>query len=98
MGSITSDMTALNAGVLFDRVLNGRLTPAEKDKALEQLWECFGDITVDTDDNIDVDFLVWEKGTDRFDIWHWFDEEYSEGVAVLSGAADKGYNNENSEI
>lgn len=98
MGSITSDMTALNAGVLFDRVLNGRLTPAEKDKVLEQLWECFGDVTVDTDDNIDVDFLVWEKGTDRFDIWHWFDEEHSKGVAVLSGAADRGYSNENSKV
>ena len=98
MGSITSDMTALNAGVLFDRVLNGMLTSAEKDKALEQLWECFGDITVDTDDNIDVDFLVWEKGTDRFDIWHWFDEEHSKGVAVLSGAADREDNNENSKI
>lgn len=98
MSSITSDMTALNAGVLFDRVLNGRLTPAEKDKVLEQLWDSFGDVTVDTDDNIDVDFLVWEKGTDRFDIWHWFDEEHSKGVAVLSGAADREDNNESSKV
>lgn len=94
MNNIMSDMTALNAGVLFDKVLNGRLAPAEKDKVLEQLWECFGDITVDTDDNIDVDFLVWKKGTDRFDIWHWFDEEHSKGVAVLSGATDRGCNYE----
>ena len=98
MGSITSDMAALNAGVLFDRVLNGRLTPAEKDKALEQLWDSFGKVPVNDDDRIDEDFLVWEKGTDRFDIWHWFDEEHSKGVAVLSGAADREDNNENSKI
>jgi len=98
MGSITSDMTALNAGVLFDRVLNGRITPAEKDKVLEQLWDIFEKVSMNDDDSIDEDFLVWEKGTDRFDIWHWFDEEHSEGVAVLSGAADRRYSNENSKI
>ncbi len=98
MNNIMSDMTALNAGVLFDRVLTGGLTPAEKDKVLEQLWDSFGKVPINDDDSIDEDFLVWEKGTDRFDIWHWFDEEHSKGVAVLSGAADRGYSNENSKI
>lgn len=98
MGSITSDMTALNAGVLFDRVLNGRITPAEKDKVLEQLWDSFRKVPINDDDSIDEDFLVWEKGTDRFDIWHWFDEEYAKGLAALPGAADRGYSNENSKI
>ena len=98
MNNIMSDMTALTAGVLFDRVLNGGLTPAEKDKVLEQLWECFGDVPVNDNDGIDEDFLMWKKGTDRFDIWHWFDEEHSQGVAVLSGAADREGSNESGKI
>lgn len=98
MSSITSDMTALNAGVLFDRVLNGRLTPIEKDTVLEQLWDSFGDVPVNDNDGIDEDFLMWKKGTDRFDIWHWFDEEHSQGVAVLSGASYREDNNESGKI
>lgn len=28
-------------------------------------------------------------GTNRFDIWHWFDELYPEGVAKLTGQIGK---------
>ena len=31
---------------------------------------------------IEVDFYWWEKGTYRFDIWHWFDENLPNGLAV----------------
>jgi len=40
---------------------------------LEKLWDEFSDVPIDSDDSIDVDFYYWEKGTYRFDIWHWFD-------------------------
>ena len=83
MDSLTSDMTSLQDNILIDKILRGGMNRDEKDDALEQLWERFGNVSVTDADTIDEDFLVWKKGTDRFDIWHWFDEEHSRGVAVI---------------
>ena len=49
---------------------------------LEILWEEFGDLPINNDDEIEIDFYLWEKGTSRFDIWHWFDEKLPNGLAV----------------
>jgi len=51
------------------------------DKAVEKLWEKFADTPVNDQDEIETDFHIWKKGTNKFDIWHWFDEEYSKGLA-----------------
>ena len=51
---------------------------------LENLWEIFGDIPINDDDQIEEDFLGFEKGTNRFDVWHWFDERYPGGVIKLA--------------
>ncbi|MFN5849806.1 MAG: hypothetical protein ACK5UE_01465 [Chitinophagales bacterium] len=52
---------------------------------LEKMWEKFGDIPTNSDDEIDVDFYFWEKGTYRFvptlSGWHWFDEKLPNGIA-----------------
>ncbi len=53
------------------------------DEELVQLWLLFGDIPIDDDDNIEEEFLGFPAGTDRFDIWHWFDERYPGGVHTL---------------
>ena len=37
---------------------------------LKKMWSAFGDIPINSDDEIEVDFYWWEKGTYRFDIWH----------------------------
>lgn len=50
---------------------------------LEKLWEAFGDIGIDDDDNITEPFMDWPEGTNRFDIWHWFDAQYDGGVWAL---------------
>ena len=42
--------------------------------ALPELWAQFGDVPVNKDDEIEEDFLCFEKGTPKFDVWHWFDE------------------------
>lgn len=44
-------------------------------KKLEKLWEEFADVPIDKDECIDEKFYNWEKGTDRYEIWHWFDEK-----------------------
>jgi hypothetical protein len=46
------------------------------------LWEEFGDIPTNSDDEVEEDFYCWKKETDRFEIWHWFDEKLPNGVVV----------------
>lgn len=41
---------------------------------LIELWELFAEVPVNNNDEIEEDFLCFEAGTSRFDIWHWFDE------------------------
>jgi len=48
---------------------------------LEKMWSAFADIPINLDDEIESDFCWWEKGTYRFDIWHWFDEKLPNGIA-----------------
>lgn len=43
-------------------------------KHLKELWESFSEVPINDDDEIDEDFLNFEAGTSRFDVWHWFDE------------------------
>lgn len=53
------------------------------DKKLEFLWKEFGDILVDNDGGICNDFLGFERGTHWEEVWNWFDERHSKGVAYL---------------
>ena len=50
---------------------------------LKEAWNRF-DVPVDKDDNIEEDFevdgIVFKKGTDKFEVWHWFDEQFKEGL------------------
>ena len=41
---------------------------------LSELWEMFGDIPVNNDDEIEEDFLNFPARTSKIDVWHWFDE------------------------
>lgn len=59
------------------------MSSKKSDKELRQLWRDFGDTPIDDDDCIEEGFLDFETGTDRFEVWHWFDDEYSHGVARL---------------
>lgn len=53
------------------------------DAELEKLWELFGEIPIDDNDMIQEEFLGFPEGTDRIEIWQWFDERYSRGVVSL---------------
>lgn len=59
---------------------------------LEKAWIELGDIPVDEDERIELQFSVvvdaenfalFGVGTHREEIWHWFDEQYPHGVAYL---------------
>ena len=41
---------------------------------LIQLWEKLSEVEVDSDDNIETNFIRFPVGTSKFDVWHWFDE------------------------
>lgn len=46
-------------------------------------WRMLGDIPINDDDEIDEPFMGWPKGTNRFDIQHWFDEVNPGGIKDL---------------
>lgn len=56
----------------------------ERDRELEELWNQFGDTPMDPEtEKIEEPFVDFPAGTDREDIWHWFDLRHSRGVAYL---------------
>ena len=59
-------------------------TLAQRDKKLEQAWERFADVPMDPEtEKMEEGFLFFPAGTPREDIWHWFDERHSRGIAYL---------------
>lgn len=59
-------------------------------KNLKSCGSFFGEISIDDEDAILEEFLGFSEGTDRIEIWHWFDENYPEGVAVLMNGGRHG--------
>lgn len=54
------------------------------DVKVEKLWDEFTDVPMNPDTEcIEEDFYIWPKGTFREDIWHWFDNNHSQGVYYL---------------
>ena len=59
------------------------------DEVLEQLWQNFADVPMNPDtEKMEAWFLHFSAGTDREDIWKWFDQHHSKGVAYLLYDAD----------
>ena len=59
-------------------------TLEDRDRELEKLWEQLGDVPMNPDTEcIEEEFQGFPVGTTREDIWHWFDQRYSKGVAYL---------------
>lgn len=47
----------------------------------ERLWESLGNVPVNDEDELDEPFLDFPKGTDKFEIWHWFEDTFNLSVA-----------------
>ena len=53
----------------------------EYENTLDSLWEDLAYIPVDEDSiYIEEDFYIWQKGTEKEEIWHWFDSRLKEGI------------------
>lgn len=59
-------------------------TLSARDAALEEAWAKFSDVPMDPEtEKMEEGFMGWPAGTDREDIWRWFDQRHSKGVAYL---------------
>lgn len=62
------------------------LTANIKELAVNCLWGSLSSIEINTDDEIASDWLTFEAGTNRFDIWKWFETTFDMNVtSLLSG-------------
>lgn len=41
---------------------------------LKELWNRFSETPVNNEDEIETEFLRFDAGASKFDVWHWFDE------------------------
>lgn len=48
----------------------------------KELWSKLGDIPINDDEEIEETFLDFPAGTDKFDIWSWFEEQFNLSVAI----------------
>ena len=53
------------------------------DTELENLWNSLVDVPMNENEQLEDDWFIFPKGTDKEEIWHWFDEQYSKGVYYL---------------
>lgn len=71
-------------------------TLKERDKRLEQLWAEFADVPMDPEtEEMEEPFLHFLVGTNREEIWHWFDERHSKGVVYLLYGTEPKYSLKN---
>lgn len=77
--------------VIFDAL--GEIEPlADRDNELEELWTQFSDVPMGPDTEcIEEAFGEFPAGTNREDIWHWFDERHSKGIAYLMYGGTEDY-------
>ena len=63
---------------------------------LEQLWGEFADVPMNPEtEEMEEPFLHFPVGTNREEIWHWFDERHSKGVVYLLYGTEPKYSLKN---
>lgn len=74
-------------------------TLQDRDRQLESLWAKFADVPMDPETEcIEDHFLAWIPGTHREEIWHWFDQRHSKGVAYLLYGSAENYVTETKQL
>jgi len=58
-------------------------------ETIKEIWNELGNVPVNIDDEIEEDFYIkdkeitFEKGTDKFEIWHWIEDTYNIRIVDL---------------
>lgn len=68
---------------ILDNIDNIEFVVTENERTVTELWETLGDIPIDSDETIEEKFLHFPVGTDREDIWHWFEDTFNCSVVDL---------------
>ena len=54
------------------------------DSLLEDLWKTLTDVPMNPDtEDLEEDWFIFPKGTNREEIWYWFDEQHSKGIGWI---------------
>ena len=74
-------------------------SPEERDRHLESLWKELEDVPMNPKvETIEAPFYIFSAGTNREEIWRWFDQHYSSGVAYLLHSGVPAYDPENTPL
>lgn len=60
-----------------------------QDELVEKMWETLTDVNIDENECIEQNWFIFNAGTDREEIWYWFDEHHSKGVVWLMYDRDR---------
>lgn len=81
---------------LIERMEPNIATLQERDTELERLWAEFADVPMAPEtEEMEEPFLHFPAGTNREEIWHWFDERHSKGVVYLLYGTEPKYSLKN---
>ena len=71
--------------VIYDQNSKIVKTYVDTDGLIQDLWKSFPTYRLMTEKDLVLgqDWFIFEKGTEREDIWQWFDAYYSKGVVTL---------------
>ena len=72
--------------VIYDQNSHTVKTYMDTDNLIQDLWKSFSNVPFDDGEKdlvLGQDWFIFEKGTEREDIWQWFDSHYSKGVVSL---------------
>ena len=72
--------------VIYDQNSKTVKTYMDTDDLIQELWKSFSNVPFDDGEKdlvLGQDWFIFEKGTEREDIWQWFDSHYSKGVVSL---------------
>lgn len=92
-GSITPTLNIPSFNDLADLATKFvQMKPNKKLSELYTLWDVFGNIPINSEEETEVPFLHFEPGTHREDVWSWFEEQnpaFIVGEVMLGVRPDK---------
>ena len=68
---------------IYDKDQNLVIQYQDLSSAVRDVWKTLTDVPFTEDEKLDDDWFIFEKGTDKYEIWHWFDAVYPDGVKYL---------------
>ncbi|WP_368221754.1 hypothetical protein [Blautia wexlerae] len=77
-------MENMNITTVNEELEISKLTLQETiDKNIESLWKEFESVPVDRNGNLRATWYAFPKGTNKNDVYDWFNRHYSKGLAYL---------------